>query len=131
MMFLNEKNKLLKQKLDSFFLKIYFKSFFQLDTIQEKVKIEAQTIDTKTKELLEDWSTKKPIGVCRDFFLRKKSNRSFYQGDLKPRDAIRQLAQYETKLNEQLEKRTTLNKAKQSVKMQESSTLIYLDFNRI
>jgi hypothetical protein len=37
-----------------------------LDTIQEKVKIEAQTIDTKTKELLEDWSTKKPIGVCRN-----------------------------------------------------------------
>ncbi len=43
---------------------IYFKSFFQLDTIQEKVKIEAQTVDTKTKELLEEWSTKKPIGVC-------------------------------------------------------------------
>jgi hypothetical protein len=37
-----------------------------LDTIQQKVKVEAQTIDTKTKELLEDWSTKKPIGVCID-----------------------------------------------------------------
>jgi len=35
-----------------------------LDTIQEKVKIEAQVIDTKTKELLEEWSAKKPIGVC-------------------------------------------------------------------
>jgi dynein heavy chain 1 len=38
----------------------------KLDTIQQKVKIEAQTVDTKTKELLEDWATKKPIGVCRD-----------------------------------------------------------------
>lgn len=40
---------------------------------------------------------------------------------MKPRDAIRQLAQYETKLQEQLEKRATLNKAKQSVKMSETS----------
>ncbi|CAF1544304.1 unnamed protein product, partial [Adineta steineri] len=82
----------------------------KLDTIQEKVKVEAQTIDTKTKELLEDWSTKKPIG-----------------GDLKPRDAIRQLALYETKLNEQLEKRTVLNKAKQSVKMQESGQVDHFE----
>ena len=36
---------------------------FQLDTIQAKVKVEAQVVDTKTKELLEDWATKKPIGV--------------------------------------------------------------------
>ncbi len=57
-------------------------------------------------------------------FLLDKSNRVFGQGDLKPRDAIRQLAQYEIKLNEQLEKRTTLNKAKQSVKMQESGKWI-------
>ncbi len=50
----------------------------------------------------------------------------FFQGDLKPRDAIRQLALYETKLNEQLEKRTTLSKAKQSIKMQEPGKLIEL-----
>jgi len=36
-----------------------------LDTIQEKVKVEAQAIDSKTKELLDDWANKKPIGVCR------------------------------------------------------------------
>lgn len=35
----------------------------QLDTIQAKVKGEVQVVDTKTKELLEDWATKKPIGV--------------------------------------------------------------------
>ncbi|CAF3748715.1 unnamed protein product [Rotaria sordida] len=82
----------------------------KLDKIQEKVRAEVQTIDTKTKEILEDWSTKKPIG-----------------GDLKPRDAIRQLALYETKLNEQLEKRINLNKAKQSVKMQESGQVDHFE----
>lgn len=45
---------------------------------------------------------------------------------MKPRDAIRQLAQYEAKLNEQLEKRENLNKAKLSVKMQEPGEFIQL-----
>lgn len=31
------------------------------------MKVEAQSIDAKSKELLEDWSTKKPIGVRRLF----------------------------------------------------------------
>ncbi|CAF1453141.1 unnamed protein product, partial [Rotaria magnacalcarata] len=82
----------------------------KLHKIQEKVRGEVQTMDTKTKEILEDWATKKPIG-----------------GDLKPHDAIRQLAQYEAKLSEQLEKRTNLNKAKQSVKMQESGHVDHLE----
>ncbi|CAF3346282.1 unnamed protein product [Rotaria sp. Silwood1] len=82
----------------------------KLNKIQEKVRVEVQTIDTKTKELLEDWATKKPIG-----------------GDLKPHDAIRQLALYEIKLKEQLEKRTNLNKAKQSVKMQESGQVDHFE----
>ena len=35
----------------------------QLDTIQEKVKAEVHVLDAKSKELLEEWATKKPIGV--------------------------------------------------------------------
>ncbi|CAF0789670.1 unnamed protein product [Didymodactylos carnosus] len=74
----------------------------KLDTIQNQVLHEADIVDTRTKELLEDWDVKKPIG-----------------GDLKPRDALRNLQNYESKLSEQLEQRIALNKAKQSVKLED------------
>ena len=57
----NRKNKQWRERFVDRRLVPHYIIVFQLDTIQAKVKVEAQSVDTKTKELLEDWRRRNPL----------------------------------------------------------------------